>query len=131
MPFDIVAFPSTSQQMLLAARELIIEPQRWGKYSLWRGLPEAPTSYCLLGAILYASLPAKDIVLHGALAMSFRPHMGKTINLIHRIVRELYHCDDAWAPRAIIKFNDRPRTQHDDVIRVLNTAIEGPPPLAL
>lgn len=103
-------------EYLKRIRSKINTPDLWtkGKYADHRN---DVTCYCLLGAlysIVFNELPDEN-------ERKFRTLIGNVIKVAYPDRRRY---KDIMTDEIIVNFNDHPDTTHDDVMRVLDIAIE-------
>lgn len=91
----------TPKDVLKDAREWLSDPEHWCKGSL--GSREEGHT-CLLGALLTSSRPDTE-------------EEQAAVTVVIKIIRALYG-------RSTLGFNDDPDTKHEDVLKVLDAAIE-------
>ena len=103
------------RQVLVAARELISEPERWTKVEIARNAEGNPTvasyrdaaCWCLMGAVSRCSPYGSSVYMGALLALrSVLDDDGDTV---------------------LVDFNDHPDRTHGEVLALLDRAIEAAP----
>ena len=100
-------------EVLQGVRAMLRPPQAWCKGQFVRQSPGAPRgqAYCLVGALgeLAARSVVRDLVM-----------FGRAEDMLMHCATELY--DESYF--SLVEFNDEHDTTHEDVLRVLDCAIE-------
>lgn len=107
----------TARQILIDAKALIADPARWSKGLFYNG---RKCSYCAVGALNVASGCETP---YGA-----GDNTPKGVRIANQTARRfLDHAVNSYAPSefSVMSFNDKPRTSHEDVMRVFDKAIEA------
>lgn len=107
----------TALQILIDAKALIVDPAHWSKGLFYNG---RKCSYCAVGALNVASGCETP---YGA-----GDNTPKGVRIANQTARRfLDHAVNSYAHskyQSVMCFNDKPNTEHADVMRVFDKAIE-------